>query len=397
MAHQVGVGELRPRPLVAVVVQRVAAQRRVGALADRVARRVAHAQVQDRGAERRHARGPHDAGVVVAGLDQRAHQPRHADAVGAHLGVHGPAVGSCNGEAHRLAVLGAEVEDVPDLDAPALAALALRHRIPGGEVVHLLGGGVAPGHALVERRQRLGIGACRQRGVVVGLERLVVEHLALAGRRQDDELVAQLAADRAGVGAHRDRAYAKALEGAQVGQHHAAVADDGALAVEVDAVGVLHQELAPAHHPEARAHLVAELPLDVVEHLRQLAVRLDRVAHDVGQHFLVGRPVQQVTLVAVAQTQHLRAVILVAAALAPQVGGLDGRHQDLLRAGRVLLLAHDLLDAAQHPQAGRQPGIDAGGTLPHQPRTQHQPVRDDLRLGGVFLERGHEGAGQAHR
>ena len=233
--------------------------------------------------------------------------------------------------------------------------------------------------------------------MVVGLERLVVEHLALPGGSEDDELVAQLAADRAGVGAHRDRAHAEPLEGAQVGQHHAAVADHRARVVQVDAVGVLHQELAPAHHPEARAHLVAELPLDMVEHLRQLAVRLDGVAHDVGQHLLVGRPVQQVALVAVAQPQHLRTVILVAAALAPQVGGLDGRHQDLLRAGRVLLLAHDLLDAAQHPQAGRQPGVDAGGALPHQARAQHQPVRDDLRLGRVFLERGHEGAGQAHR
>jgi hypothetical protein len=43
-----------------------------------------------------------------------------------------------------------------------------------------------------------------------------------------------------------------------------------------------------------------------------------------------------------------------------------------MRAGAVLLLAHDLLDLLQHPQAQRQPGIDAGRLLPDHAGAQHQ-------------------------
>jgi hypothetical protein len=75
--------------------------------------------------------------------------------------------------------------------------------------------------------------------------------------------------------------------------------------VEVEAVGVLHQELAAAHHAEARADLVAELPLDVVERARQVAVALHVVAEDRGDHLLVGRPVEHLAVVAVLDAQHL--------------------------------------------------------------------------------------------
>ena len=41
--------------------------------------------------------------------------------------------------------------------------------------------------------------------------------------------------------------------------------------VDVEGIGVLHQELAPAHHAEPGPHLVAELPLDMIQNLRQFA------------------------------------------------------------------------------------------------------------------------------
>ena len=170
-----------------------------------------------------------------------------------------------------------------------------------------------------------------------------------------------------------------------------------ALLVEIEAVGVLHQELAAAHHAEAGAHLVAELPLDVVERARQIAVALGGIAEDGGDHLLVGRPEEHLALVPVRDPQHFRPIGVVAAGLAPQVGRLDGRHQQLDRAGPVLLLAHDLLDLAEHAMAQRQPGIDAGGGLPDQPGAQHQLVADDLGVGGRFLGDGQEVAGKAHR
>ncbi len=127
-----------------------------------------------------------------------------------------------------------------------------------------------------------------------------------------------------------------------------------------------------------------------------MLVGLDVGAEDLGDHFLVGRPVQQLALVAVGDAQHLRAVGVVAAALAPEIGQLQGRHQQFERAGAVLLLAHDLLDLLQHPKAERQPGIDAGRLLPHHAGAQHQPMRDDLRLLRILLQDGQKEARQSH-
>jgi hypothetical protein len=151
----------------------------------------------------------------------------------------------------------------------------------------------------------------------------VQEDLALAGVGQDDEFVAEIAADRAGGGPHRDGLQPHAREGAEVGDEHAAVARLGALAVEVEGVGVLHQELAAAHDAEARAHLVPELPLDVVEVARQVAVAAGIGAEDFRHHLLVGRAVEHVPVVPVLEAQHLRAIGVVAAGLAPEIGGLD--------------------------------------------------------------------------
>src|SRR5580704_4467562 len=60
-------------------------------------------------------------------------------------------------------------------------------------------------------------------------------------------------------------AFRPARESAQVGHEHPVVRTDGARLVEVEGIVVLHQELAAAHHAEARTHLVPELPLDVIE------------------------------------------------------------------------------------------------------------------------------------
>ena len=157
----------------------------------------------------------------------------------------------------------------------------------------------------------------------------------------------------------------------QVGER---LAQQGIGATVVDPVWALPVSADLLALVEAGAHLVAELPLDVVEHLRQLAVAVHGAAQQVGDHLLVGGAVQHVAVVPVAQAQHLRSVGVVAPAGAPEVGRLQRRHQHLLRPGRVLLLAHDLADVTQHAPAGRQPGVDAGRGLPHQPGPQHQAV-----------------------
>src|SRR5207244_10010995 len=54
--------------------------------------------------------------------------------------------------------------------------------------------------------------------------------------------------------------------------------------------------------------------------------------------------------------------------------------------GAVLLFADDRLDLLEHPQAERQPAVDARTGLPDHPGAQHQPVRDDLRLARILAQ-----------
>jgi len=67
------------------------------------------------------------------------------------------------------------------------------------------------------------------------------------------------------------------------------------------------------------------------------------------------------------------------------------------RAGAVHLLAHDVLDLAQHAQAQRRPGVDAGGELAQHAGLEHQLVADDLGVGGGFLAGAKVELRQAHR
>ncbi len=298
---------------------------------------------------------------------------------------------------HRLGILGAEIEYVPHLDAAGGEALGLRHGAVGGLVVLLVRGGVERGPGVDDGLQRGGIVEIR----VLRRRReteivLVAEDLALAGVGEDDEFVAEVAADRAGVRLHRDRLQAKPLEGAQVGDEHPVVRVARAGLVEVEGIGVLHQEFARAHGPEARAHLVAELPLDVVEVQRQRLVGAYVGPEDLGDHLLVRRPEQHVALVPVLDAQHFGAIGVVAAALPPEVGGLDRRHQDLDGAGAVLLLPDDGADAIEYALAQRQPRENPRRLLAHQAGAQHQAMGNDLGLAGRFFQGRQKVAAQTH-
>ena len=90
----------------------------------------------------------------------------------------------------------------------------------------------------------------------------------LARVGDDLELVREVAADGAGVSGHGPVLQAEAVEDPLVSLEHGLVAARGTFLVTVEGVGVLHRELAPAHHAEARAALVAKLGLDVIEILR---------------------------------------------------------------------------------------------------------------------------------
>ena len=119
---QVGVRELRSGPLVAVVHEHL--QSRGLQLSGDMVRGFPHpvglvqGDGNDDDVERRDGVRPDDAARVVALFDGRGRDPGHADPVAAHVHAAGAAAGVQHRRAHGVAVLGAELEDVPHFYAP---------------------------------------------------------------------------------------------------------------------------------------------------------------------------------------------------------------------------------------------------------------------------------------
>ena len=166
--------------------------------------------------------------------------------------------------------------------------------------------------------------------------------------------------------------------------------------IDVKVIAVFHQKLAAPHHPKTRAHLVAELPLDVVKGQRQVFIAGDMAAENVSDHFLIRRTVQQFAFLPIGDAQHFLAVVIITTGFAPKIGWLQRRHQQGDVACAFLFFIYDLLNPPQNPQAQRQPRINPRRLLFDHPRPQHVAVRYDLRLGGVFFQDGQEIPGQTH-
>jgi hypothetical protein len=120
---------------------------------------------------------------------------------------------------------------------------------------------------------------------------------------------------------------------------------------------------------------------------RQAPVALELGAGELGDHFLRGRLDHELTLVAVAKAQKFRPIGLPAPRLLPQLPGLHHRHGELEGAGAVHFLADDPRHLLDHAHAERQPGVDAGGHAPDDPRAQHEAVAHELGFSRAFLLR----------
>ena len=211
------------------------------------------------------------------------------------------------------------------------------------------------------------------------------------------ELLALGAAHGAGRGRHRDDLQAQALEDAQVGAAVGGVAGVQAGVVDVEGVGVLHDELAAAQQARAGTRLVAVLVLDLVEAQRQVLVRGVQVLDQQREHFLVRGGQQVVGTLAVLEPEQALAV------LGPAVGGLVGlpgqqrREVDFLGADSGHFLADDGFDLAQHAQSQRQPGVDAGGRTADVACADQEPVAGHLGVDGIFTQGAQEKLGQSCR
>ena len=222
-----------------------------------------------------------------------------------------------------------------------------------GRLLRVGGRGVVVRHG----RGREGVDRLDVRGVVAP-RAADVGVLADGGLGQ--ELLGLRAAHGPGLGLDDDVVEAETVEDPDVGVAVLLVRRVEAGVVDVEGVGVLHRELAAAQDTGPGTRLVAVLRLDLVDRERQVLVGGVQVLHHQGEHLLVGGAEQVVVALAVLQPEDAVAVLGPASARLVGLARQQCREQQLLGAHRVHLVTDDLLDLAQHPEAQREPGVDAG-------------------------------------
>ena len=218
--------------------------------------------------------------------------------------------------------------------------------------------------------------------------------LAVLGGRE--ELLGLRAAHRPGHRLDDDVVEAEPVEDADVGVAVQLVALVEPGLVDVERVAVLHDELAPAQHARARPGLVAVLDLDLVDRQRQVLVRRVEVLDREGEHLLVGGPEEVVGALAVLEAEDVVAVLVPAAARLVGLARQQGGEEQLLGADGVHLLADDRLDAAQHLEAEREPGVDAGAHPADVAGPHEQLVARDLGVRRVLAKGSQEQGRHAH-
>ena len=102
------------------------------------------------------------------------------------------------------------------------------------------------------------------------------------------ELFTAGAPHRTGLCGHNDNLQTQALENALVGGTVRHVRLVQALIINVEGVGVLHDELTAAQQTRAGARFIAVLGLNLVQGQRQVLIGGVQVLHQQGEHFLVG-------------------------------------------------------------------------------------------------------------
>ena len=316
--EQLRVGELLPRPGVAVVVEDfdpALEQDLVDAVAGLPLGGAGRAERDQVHGERSQRPGPGDPVLVGVLLDRRRHQAGRPDPVGGHpdrpLGAALVEVVGAEG----LRVAGPELEDVAHLD-----------RGLDGQPFAVAGEAVPVALHALEALGDLGVGG----------EALPEHDLVLA--RPAQGAMYSWAPDpphHPDVTLDAVEAQAGALHDAVVGAHVERVAALEGLLVAVEAVGVLHDELPRPQDTGPGPGLVALLDLEVVEDQRQVAVGADDLGDVEGDRLLVGHRQHQLGALAVGELEQL--LDPEPAGAAPQVGGLEHRHQHLLAADRVHL------------------------------------------------------------
>src|ERR1700722_15379492 len=217
----------------------------------------------------------------------------------------------------------------------------------------------------------------------------------LTGRCGADEFGGVRAAHRAAGRLDRDGGDGQPLEDPDVRVVVQAEGNVEPLRAQVEPVGVPQGELAGAHQTGLRPGLVAQLGLDLVPHLRQVAVGLE-LGGQVGDDLLVRHAEGQVSAAPVLEPEHLVAHQVPAAGQLPQLGRVHDRHHDLLGADPVHLLADDLDDLEPDPLAEGQQRVVPGHQRADEAGPEQQAVAGRARVCRVVAQRRDVHRGPAH-
>ena len=120
------------------------------------------------------------------------------------------------------------------------------------------------------------------------------------------------------------------------------------------------------------------------------------IGEEAGDHLLVRRSEHEAAPTLVVEVEEDGPEGLLAAALPPQLDGLDGGQQHLLPAGGVHLLAHDVLGLEAGAAAEGHVAVGPRHELVDTPRAQQQPMARRLRIGGRLAQRASEQPGHPH-
>jgi hypothetical protein len=164
--------------------------------------------------------------------------------------------------------------------------------------------------------------------------------------------------------------------------------------VQVEAVAILHEELADAQEASLGAGLVAELGLDLVPDLGELLVGTDFGAGDGGHDLLVGHAQAQLRALAIRQPKHILAHAGPTAGLFPELARVDGGQEKLL-ADAVHLLADDGHNLVNGPVAEEEVRVNACAELADIAGAQQELVAGNLGVGGSFAQSGDKEFGPA--
>ena len=252
-----------------------------------------------------------------------------------------------------------------------------RRRVRG--VVHVRLGAVVEWDRLGARRlDRFDVGR-----VVAGS---TADERVLADVHRRQELLGRGPAHRTGQRRHDHIGQAEPVEQLDVRRAVGVVRSLEALVVDVEAVRVLHHELAPAQQPGARARLVTELRLDLEERQREVLVGRVEVLDEQREHFLVRRSEEEVCTPTIVEAEQRVAVLGPATARLVRLARQERGDVHLLESGGGHLLAYDALEVLEHDPPEGEPREAARCGAADVAGPDEQPVARHLGVGRVVAE-----------